>query len=197
MLRELTEKILLDRPMSLKTKIKLRKFSKPKTNVAKEFSQILNIAEKKYDDPEHRLSSIYTHLTRLSDELLKNFINFLISGYSKGDLSKLLKKVPSTISGLIVYVPVLFALKYLNKDIEFQKEVMMYFNVYGSNHKKRVLWFTDTIADLMCITPHPRNTWYRSEEKKKPLFTGPFLTQYQRTDQRSGYSPRGHHCICL
>ena len=112
---------------------------------------------------------IYERVVRFSDDMVGHFIQNLIRSFETGTIDGLLKTISASLAGLFVHIPVGFALKYLNKDILFQKKLRRRFLPETKNYRKKILWFTDTINDLNGVSVTLRNIGWLSHQRGEDL----------------------------
>ena len=168
-LSTLLEYLLLEKQHGLIDRYKLWRIAGTRTEFRKYIHSLFAIRRRKNLSYEERLNELYKVVVQFSDDMLSKFIKTLISSFESGTLTDFLNNIKNFLSGIFVYVPVGFALKYLNKDILFTKKLLKRFNLKKKNYRKKILWFTDTINDMNGVSVTLRNIGWLSHQRGDDL----------------------------
>lgn len=148
--------VLKNSKISLKNRYKIHFLKKSKVRLYRLLANILTESDRHYDTVDDKMNTLYRHVVKLSDEITRDFIDGVFNSFSIGNLSNTLKTIPRTFASSLIYIPAVFALKYINKDLDFLDELHAHFikphedSEDGKNKKKKkkILWFTDSITDM-------------------------------------------------
>lgn len=182
LMRQLTEFIFFNAKFNLKNAYKIYTIKKSEKHLYKLLANLINEAEKNHDSLEDRLSAIYHKITDMSDEVIILFAESLLNSYRKGTYKSLLNSIPRILGALIVYGPTMFAIKYMNKDYEFNKSVTERFITNRKNKKKKILWFTDTITDLNGVSVTLRNIGWLASKRGDDVHLVSSMLDEEKTD---------------
>ncbi|MBN1498550.1 MAG: glycosyltransferase [Spirochaetes bacterium] len=150
---------------SLKNMYKIYRIKKSEKHFHKMVAGLLTEAEKPFSTLDEKLSALYSKITEITDEIIKAFISSVINGIEKGNLKGALNLIPKLTGVILVYTPILFAVKYMNKDFSFNKKVASHFLKNREDNKKRILWFTDTINDLNGVSVTLKNIGWLAHKR--------------------------------
>lgn len=150
LVNQISYHVLKNKGFSLRNKLKIRMLKKSKTRLYRLLANIITESDKHYDTVDDKMNSLYSHVVALSDEITKDFVNGIFNSFSLGNLTGTLRTIPRTFASSLIYIPAMFALKYMNKDLDFLQNLHERFIPKTAENKKnkKILWFTDTIADM-------------------------------------------------
>jgi glycosyltransferase involved in cell wall biosynthesis len=157
MISQLAAHVLKEKPFSLTGKFKLRHMRKSKKVIYRMLANLVNESDKKYINADEKFDAMWTHITALTDEVIMGFFRNMTRGIGSGGPKEVLNAIPRTVASAIVYLPIIFGIKYTHKDLKFQYEVHDHFIKRPGNRNKKILWFTDTINDLNGVSVTLRN----------------------------------------
>ena len=171
LVNQISAHVLKESSFSLKNRYKLHRMRKSKIRLYRLLSDIITESDKSYPSIDDKLNHLYSHIVGLSDEITSDFFNALFDSFYKGNLGGTLKVIPRTFASSLIYIPAMFALKYMNKDRDFHSEVHNHFvnAAVRKKHKKKILWFTDTINDLNGVAVTLRNIGWLSHKRGDDL----------------------------
>ncbi len=150
---------------SLKNMYKIYRMKQSEKHFHRMVADLITEAEKPFNSLDEKLSALYNKITDITDEIIKSFVTNVISGVEKGNLKTVMNAIPKMIGTALVYAPILFAVKYMNKDFTFNKKVAAHFLKNREDKKKRILWFTDTINDLNGVSVTLKNIGWLAHKR--------------------------------
>ncbi len=166
---ELSGYLLLDRKPGLINRFKLWRMGRARSAIGEGIRSLLAVGEDRSISYEERLKQIYRHTVEFSDTITRLFITNLLALFEKGTIAGIMGSLSAPLAGLFVHIPVGFALKYLTKDVTFQKNLRKRFIHEEKNYRKKILWFTDTINDLNGVSVTLRNIGWLSHQRGEDL----------------------------
>jgi glycosyltransferase involved in cell wall biosynthesis/predicted metal-dependent phosphoesterase TrpH len=98
--------------------------------------------------PDWQIVYAYDALATLLDEFIAEIARSIECGVSGKQSQDVLQYLSSTLPALLFATPFISTLRVLNKGRELNDQLVHAFNLNPDADAKRVLWFTDTIADL-------------------------------------------------
>ena len=142
--------VLEGKKLGFINRLKVKSLKKSKIKLYRLLSNIVTESDKHYANIDEKMDNLYNHIVALSDEITRDFVNSIFNSFSAGNLGQTLKAIPRTFASSLIYLPAFFSLKYMYKDLDFQQMAHDHFikKAPGPKKKKRILWFTDTIADM-------------------------------------------------
>ena len=163
--------ILEGKKMSLVNRYKISRLKKSKITLYRLLANIIIEADKRYESIDAKMNNLYNHIVALSDEITRDFVNAIFNSFSAGNLRAALKAIPRTFASSLIYIPALLALKYMNKDLNFQQQLIAHFVVKNQTRKrkKKILWFTDTIADMNGVAVTLQNIGWMAHKRGDDL----------------------------
>ncbi len=169
LMASLNDYLLLGRKPGLKSRIKLWKMARSGSVIGGHVRLLLAISKEKNNTFEERMKKLYVQIVRFSDDMVVRFIETCVDSFRTGRIGGILKTISASLAGMFVYIPAGFALKYLNKDIGFQKQLRRRFIPETKNYRKKILWFTDTINDLNGVSVTLRAIGWLSHQRGEDL----------------------------
>lgn len=121
------------------------------------------------DSIDTRLSIVYDKLTLIGDEFLRELFGSIGKDLEQGNLLEIVKNVSASLPGFFVSVPIVTSFRHLfepRTGIETLRER------YGGQNpagRKKILWFTDTFADLNGISVTLGTLAERSVERGRDI----------------------------
>jgi len=100
------------------------------------------------ESPDERVESLYEDLADLSDGLLKTLVMDLQKAWNRKKAGEMLRGLSHSLTQVYMTVPFLGAWKLLNTNRHLVQELRERFGHSLNVKEKKVLWFSDTIADL-------------------------------------------------
>ncbi|MCL1911043.1 MAG: glycosyltransferase [Leptospirales bacterium] len=160
-----------NKKMSLINRYKISRLKKSKIKLYRLLANIMIEADKRYESVDAKMNNLYNHIVALCDEITRDFVDAVFNSFSVGSLSAALKAIPRTFASSLIYIPALFALKYMNKDLDFQQQLLDHFlaNNQTYKRKKKILWFTDTIADMNGVAVTLQNIGWLAHKREDDL----------------------------
>lgn len=130
------------------------------------FGEIIDEIERVKGLPvTEKVDVVYRKLSTLSDELLEIFLTSIEQGLSDGDLPQLVKSVAGVLPVVFMSLPFLSTVHILNESRPLQEKLDDYFKCGQPRENRKILWFTDTIADLNGPSETIRKlAWISSEQ---------------------------------
>ncbi|MDR3237622.1 MAG: glycosyltransferase [Spirochaetia bacterium] len=175
--------VLENKKMGLINRYKIYMLKKSKIRLYRLLANIITEADKHYDSVDDKMNNLYNHIVTLSDEITRDFVNAVFNSFSAGNLSATLKAIPRTFASGLIYIPALFALKYMNKDLDFQQDLVNHFIKKNQvqKRKKKILWFTDTIADMNGVAVTLQNIGWIANKRGDDLHIVSSVTDEEMT----------------
>lgn len=99
---------------------------------------------------DERLELVYGALTGLSDEFLDMMVSSIKRDIAEGDFAALVSNLSASLPGIFIYLPFFTAVRemFSNRRLLDSLAVEMPSEPGVGRHRRRILWFTDTLADL-------------------------------------------------
>jgi glycosyltransferase involved in cell wall biosynthesis len=169
LIKALNDYLFLGRRPGIRTRLGLWRLGRSRTLFGRQVKSLLAIAGDRKKGYPDRLKAVYDQAVSFSDTSIERFISNCVHSFENGTIKGLLGSVSAFMAGLFVHVPAGFALKYLNKDVLFQKKLRMHFIPGEKNYRKKILWFTDTINDLNGVSVTLRNIGWLSHQRGEDL----------------------------
>jgi glycosyltransferase involved in cell wall biosynthesis/predicted metal-dependent phosphoesterase TrpH len=170
--REFPNHIIFGKKLRIKNTLaifgirKLKKLNKPIHDI---LTDILSLSRMAESEIQLKLTELFRHLTRLSDTLIVSFFKAVSRIAKQGKFSSLFRDLPLFFGGLLMYIPTLFALKYMHKDLSLVKAVEDCFLPASKKKTRKILWFTDTIEDMNGVSTTLCKIGWRAHEKGHEL----------------------------
>ena len=112
------------------------------------FCELLDrLQEQKFASVDDMLDAVYGQLTLISDEFAKRFFRSLTGDLAKIDFLGIVDNIAALLPGILLSLPFMVTLKYLNRGKSLSGSLMERFDRQGESGR-RILWFTDTLVDL-------------------------------------------------
>lgn len=169
---QISRHVLENKKLSLVNRYKVHVLKKSKIKLYRLLGNIITESDKPYKNIDDKMNNIYSHVVALSDEITKDFVNGVFNSFSAGSLQETLKAIPRTFASSLIYIPAFFSLKYMNKDLNFQQIAHDHFipkEPPVEKKKKKILWFTDTIADMNGVAVTLQNIGWISHKRGDDL----------------------------
>jgi len=151
MLMETINRVLFEKKkLDFKSRMSLKKIelfgNSPLTPYLLDF--IKTFRELQDSHMEDKLSVVYEHLTKISDELVRSVLDSISGSLKGGDISKLVKNVATLIPTAFISAPFFSTINILNDSRELLEQLRYKYENVPALNRKKILWFTDTISDL-------------------------------------------------
>ncbi len=106
--------------------------------------------------PSWQAEAAYQALARLLDEFVADLARSVEAGATGQDVPDLLAAVTGTLPAAAFASPFFSALRMLHRGRGLNQELTAAFGLQSATHDRRVLWFSDTVADLngVSVTMH-------------------------------------------
>ncbi len=112
------------------------------------FCELLDrLEERKFASVDDMLDEVYGQLTLISDEFAKRFFRSLTGDLARIDFLGILDNIAALLPGILLSLPFMVTLKHLNRGKSLSGSLMERFDRQRQSGR-RILWFTDTLADL-------------------------------------------------
>lgn len=112
------------------------------------FCELLDrLQEQKFASVDDMLEAVYGQLILISDEFAKRFLRSLTGDLAKIDFLGVLHNIAALLPGILLSLPFMVTLKHLNRGKSLSESLMERFDQQRQSGR-RILWFTDTLADL-------------------------------------------------
>jgi glycosyltransferase involved in cell wall biosynthesis len=165
----LNDYLFFDIRPGLRSRLQLWRMQRFSSTVGHHMQSLIAIRNDRQLSYEDHLQKIYECAVRFSDDMVVQFIRNCIASLERGSISGMLKTISAALAGIFVHIPVGFALRYLNKDNIFHKQLRNRFITEKKNYRKKILWFTDTINDLNGVSVTLRNIGWLSHQRGEDL----------------------------
>lgn len=153
MLSELTELVFNGKAISLLGNFKTRRLkSRAKKNndtIQHLFAELVDAMKKHQSlSLDERFAAVYDRIASISDEFLKIILAGVEKQMKRGDLMKVVRNVSSSFVGIFLTLPFFATLKHMHKERSIVAALARAFPQTDAPKGKKILWFTDTLADL-------------------------------------------------
>ncbi len=181
-----------DKGPSLRERLFMRKLGLRRSARDQIMSRFLNrLCEVTQDaskfGPDWQISHAYNALAVLLDEFTVEIANGIKQGVSGQASHDLLQYLSSALPALLFATPFVSTLRILNKGRELNGQLSDAFHLKPEGTAKRVLWFSDTIADLNGVSVTMQELAESAHKEKAPLRLAGCPTESERrlpvTDQ--------------
>lgn len=98
--------------------------------------------------PEEKINRVYDRLCAISDTMMRSATDGLSRSVSQGDFAGLLRNASSLIPLVFMGIPFFTTINVLHESRPLSEELEARFGRPAPRRRTRILWFTDTIADL-------------------------------------------------
>lgn len=168
-INEINNLLFLNSKPGLISRYKINRLRRSRSLHGRSLDRLVKIHGSEKTGFDKKLELMYEEIINLSDSITGSFFKHARESIEKGDIGSIVSSLSSLLGGLSVYIPVSFALKYLNKDIGFQEKISQRFFATRKKHRKRILWFTDTINDLNGVSVTLRNIGWKAYQRGEDL----------------------------
>ncbi len=167
---EITESIFENKSLSL---INLAKISIPKSLSKKNGSManeaLIDILETFKKNGKIRIEDkfdiLYDKITVIADDLMKMFFSTFEKDITKGDIFNLVKNISSALPAFFLSAPFFSTFFHLYRGRELIKHLEANYLGEISDKKRKILWFTDTLADINGVSDTLKNIGWLAKEK--------------------------------
>jgi len=146
---------------------------------------ITNVRNKKdslmTDSPDELVEFYYDQLSDLSDKFLKSMVEDLQKAWSQNRFGDLFKSMSHVWTQLFLSAPFLGTWKLLNTNRRLVRELRQSFGYVLGAKEKKVLWFSDTIADLNGVSSTLRKIAEFSRQEAYQISMVVCEPEYQQT----------------
>jgi len=97
---------------------------------------------------DDKLKQVYARLASLTDQFFKQVFQTFEKNLAKGNFGKTLQDLSGILPGAFLTVPFFSSLKHLFRGRHFVREMRADLFPENGRSERRILWFTDTLADL-------------------------------------------------
>ena len=112
------------------------------------FCELLDkLHERKFASVDDMLDAVYGQITLISDEFAKRFFRSLTGDLANIDFLSVFHNIAALLPGILISLPFMVTLKHLNRGKSLSEALKGRFDCQGQSGR-RILWFTDTLADL-------------------------------------------------
>ncbi len=174
-----------DKGPSLRERLFMRKLGLRRSVRDQIMSRFLNrICEVTQDaskfGPDWQISHAYDALAVLLDDFTVEIANGIKQGVSGQASHDLLQYLSSALPALLFATPFVSTLRILNKGRELNGRLSQDFRIKPEGNTKRVLWFSDTIADLNGVSVTMQELAESAHKEKAPLRLAGCPTESER-----------------
>lgn len=164
-LKEISALLFEKKDINFITWLKAKKHSKKKKKNKEEFKAHLyelidGLKKRDHKSFDEKFDYIFNKITDVIDDFLKILSKNIVKSFKKGDLYSIAKEISALLPISFLSLPFFSTFTHMHSSriiIDGLKE--KYLN--NEIHKKKILWFTDTILDLNGVSVTIRNIgWY-------------------------------------
>ena len=112
------------------------------------FQDLVEYRDQDRNDPEELINKVYDGLANLSDNYFAMIAESLEKDLKNGNAARFFKNASAALPVIFMTAPFFSTLKHLYHDRQLIREMQQRFQTQDSHTSKRILWFSDTVADL-------------------------------------------------
>jgi len=118
---------------------------------------------------DQKIDRVYDAIALFSDDFFQSVLDSTVKDIERLDLINIVRKLSSSLFGVLLMLPFLSTLKHLFKERRLLERVGREFSGQESQGCRRVAWFTDTIQDLNGVSSTLKKLGWLALEKGKDL----------------------------
>jgi glycosyltransferase involved in cell wall biosynthesis len=139
--------------LGLKSRLALNMAKRDRPNREIDFKRRIADLVVEFDRIKHRSSAVkvdtvYNRVAELTDDLLMSFLQGIGKNLLAADINELVRNVSGLIPVVFLSLPYLTTFSLLNESRTLQNRLDDAFDRRKNGTNKKILWFTDTLADL-------------------------------------------------
>jgi glycosyltransferase involved in cell wall biosynthesis len=118
---------------------------------------------------DQKIERVYDAIALFSDDFFQSVLESTIKDFERLDLINIVRKLSSSLFGVLLVLPFLSTLKHLFKERRLLGRLRRDFTGQEPKNGARVAWFTDTINDLNGVSTTLQKLGWLAREKGKDL----------------------------
>ena len=185
-LSRLTEVVLENRKLSFTQRIALIHL---KSRYASRLKNMLGELLEASQTPEYsgsidtRLEIVYDKLSDISDEFFRELIESIQTDVIEGNFLEIMKNVSASLPALFLSVPFVTTFRYLFSRRKALVQMKTEYGKIDYTAPKKILWFTDTFADLNGVSVTLKSIAWLAHKRHLPLRIVTSLLDHEDTDE--------------
>ncbi|MBN1646719.1 MAG: glycosyltransferase [Spirochaetales bacterium] len=185
LLNNLNDVIFKSKSLNLANKIAIRKLSSELKKACDDneknlIGKIITTLQNKYIKLDSKLETAYNLLSLLSDQFFKSVI--LSIQNSEMNLVNIVRKISSSLFGLVVVLPFFTTMKHMNGQRDLLNSLERNFLKENLRKDKKIVWFSDTLTYLNGVSYTIQKIAWLSHKRGRPLTVVSSLTENEKAD---------------
>jgi glycosyltransferase involved in cell wall biosynthesis len=151
---QVADMLLEGKSMGIVNRIRIKRLwmmtGRKENDICRSFCEFaLTVQKKRFASPDEAIRFADATLSRMCDNFLKIFFTSIEENLAKIDIPGFMQKVTTSLPGIFLSMPFIFALRHLNENRMLVNQLTENLQINkGDEDHRRILWFTDTLYDL-------------------------------------------------
>mgnify|MGYP003877566829 CR=1 FL=1 len=184
-------------PLGLKNWLAVQKVKRSKRSGERILAQcVAELLDGRHRDPldsDAQIERMYHALTGLSDGFFSLMAESLEKDLQRGETGRLLGNLSAALPAMFLLAPFVTVLRCMHGDRELLRDVAAAFGI-ESPPRRKLLWFSDTVAELNGVAVTMREVAWRAQVSGRPM---KLVTCLGEHEERAGLPPNVLFLPCI